>query len=57
MSISEQRGDEVRAQEYIPNLSLYNFNNRINSCCFTGRIEEKKYCLFKRSILRNMDFI
>ena len=33
-----QRGNEVRAVEYIPQLSYYNFNNRIRSCCFTGRV-------------------
>ena len=34
--LSNQSGDEVRAVEYIAHLSYYNFNNRINSCCFTG---------------------
>ena len=34
--LSDQSGDEVRAVEYIAHLSYYNFNNRINSCCFTG---------------------
>ena len=36
--LSDQRGDEVRAVEYIAHLSYYNFNNRINSCCFTGTL-------------------
>ena len=38
--LSDQRGDEVRAVEYIAHLSYYNFNNRINSCCFTGIITD-----------------
>ena len=35
-----QRGNEVRAVEYIPQLSYYNFNNRIRSCCFTGILHQ-----------------
>ena len=35
---SNLRGDEIRAVEYIADLSNtdYNFDNRINSCCFSG---------------------
>ena len=54
-----QRGDEVRAVEYIPKLSYYNFNNRIRSCCFTGRvIKLTMFNLFNNLVVyifRNMD--
>lgn len=33
---TSQGGDRVRAIDYIPALSNYNFDNRISSCCFTG---------------------
>jgi len=33
---ANQGGDRLRAIDYIPDLAGYNFNNRIDSCCFTG---------------------
>lgn len=33
---TNQRGDSVRAVDYIPSLYSYNFDNRLESCCFTG---------------------
>ena len=33
----QQTGDSVRATDYIINLSYHNLNNRIQSCCVTGR--------------------
>ena len=31
-----QGGDRLRVIDYIPALALYNFDNRISSCCLTG---------------------
>jgi len=33
---ANQGGNRLRAIEYIPQLSQYNFNNIITSCCITG---------------------
>ena len=50
-----QRGDEVRAVEYIPYLSFYNFNNRIKSCCFTGNNSLTLTRMIMSEYFRNMD--
>merc|ERR550519_1526923 len=33
---SSQRGDRVHVTDYVTSLRNYNFDNRIESCCFTG---------------------
>ena len=31
-----ERGESVRASDYIRDLAYHNMDNRINSCCITG---------------------